>query len=224
MKLDVLAIAAHPDDIEMCAGGFLFKMWKFGYKTGVIDLTKGEAGTFGTPEQRKKESIKASAILRLSARETLDMGDTKIFNSENNGIVLAEKIRKYRPKALLLPYWQDQHPDHITTSMLGEKARFYAGLKNLKIPLSPHKIKMVFYYQLHEFVTPNFIVDISDEFAVKMKAVKAYRSQFETKERKNFLKKIETKSQFCGSLIQTQYGEPFISKVPLKIHDPLKMT
>jgi bacillithiol biosynthesis deacetylase BshB1 len=223
MKLDILAFGAHPDDVEICAGGFLSKMEKFGYKTGVIDFTRGENGTYGTPEQRKKESIKASGILRLSARETLDMGDAKVADNEENRVILAEKIRFYKPNLLLLPYWQDQHPDHVTASILGEKAAFYAGLKNLKIPLPPHKIKTVFFYQLHEYISPDFIVDISDEFTVKMKAVKAYHSQFGMKERKDFLERLETKAKFCGSLVKTKFGEPFISKAPLKLSDPFKI-
>ena len=129
----------------------------------------------------------------------------------------------YKPTLLLLPYWQDKHPDHVTTSILGEKASFYAGLKKLECPLPPHKIETVFFYQLHEFVSPSFIVDISDEFAIKMRSVKAYHSQFGIKERRYFLKKLEIKAKFCGSLIKTQFGEPFISKVPLKISDPLKI-
>ncbi|MEW6088615.1 MAG: bacillithiol biosynthesis deacetylase BshB1 [bacterium] len=223
MQLDILAFGAHPDDVEICAGGFLYKMKTLGYKTGVIDLTRGENGTYGTPKQRKKESARASGILKLNIRETLDMGDAKVSDCEENRVILAEKIRFYKPRILLLPYWHDAHPDHVTTSILGEKACFYAKLKNLHIPLSPYKVEIVFFYQLHEFVSPSFIVDISSEFPVKMNAIKAYRSQFGIKERKVFLEKIETKSKFCGHLVQTRYGEPFISKVPLKISDPLTL-
>src|SRR5277367_3464697 len=131
MNVDVLAIAAHPDDVELTCGGTLIKMAKQGYKTGVLDLTAGEMGTRGTPETRAKESAIASKIMGLSWRGVLGVPDSDVQPSRQHKLRLAEKIRELRPKTVIVPYWEARHPDHYNASTLGYEACFLAGLKNL---------------------------------------------------------------------------------------------
>src|SRR5271170_7186963 len=178
MNVDVLAIAAHPDDVELSCGGTLLKMAKLGYKTGILDLTAGEMGTRGTPETRAKEAAKSAKLLRVSYRGTLGFPDSDVQPSRQYKLRLASAIRELRPKTVILPYWEARHPDHYHAATLGYEGCFLAGLKQLPIPGEPHRPFKILYATSFENVRPTFVVDISAQYERRRRAILAYRSQF----------------------------------------------
>ncbi len=223
MKLDVLVFAAHPDDAELSMGGTIIKLCKEGIKVGIIDLSKGEMGTRGSAEQRLKEAQSASEILNITYRENLGLKDGNLKHNEEYLNVIISKIRKYKPELVFAPYFNDRHPDHIGTSQLIKESVFFAGLSKVvsedsgKIQL-PFRPKKIFYYmQTYEF-KPTFIIDISETFEIKMKAINAFTSQFHNPEsiepetfisQPNFLKFIEARARYYGFKIGKDYGEAF---------------
>src|ERR1035437_3463182 len=178
MKLDLLAIAAHPDDVELTCGGTLLKAAEQGYKTGILDLTAGEMGTRGTPETRLKESAKAARILRVAHRENLRLPDAHLEVNEEYKLAVARRIRALRPHTVILPYWEGRHPDHYTAARLGYEGCFLAGLKQLPIAGEPFRPFKVLYTTFDHPMRPTFVVDITKEFARRNKAALAFRSQF----------------------------------------------
>lgn len=223
MILDVLVFAAHPDDAELSMGGTIAKMCNAGLKVGVIDLTKGELGTRGSAETRKLESQNAAEILKLTIRENLGIKDGSLKSNDEYGRMIISKIRKYQPKIIFAPYFNDRHPDHIGASQLVKEAVFFSGLAKIsteengriQIPFRPQKL--FYYMQTYEF-KPAFVVDISETFETKMKAVRAYETQFHNPEsnepetfisQPNFLKFIEARALSFGFKIGKNYGEPF---------------
>src|SRR6516164_9497937 len=178
MKLDLLAIAAHPDDVELTCGGTLLKMARIGYKTGILDLTRGEMGTRGTPETRAKEAAAAARFLRVSWRNTLAVPDSDVQPTRLHKLRLAQVIRELRPHTVILPYWEARHPDHYHASALGYEGCFLAGLKQLPIDGEPHRPFKILYATSFEGMPPTFIVDVTKEYAQRRKAVLAYASQF----------------------------------------------
>ncbi len=223
-KLDVLAIAAHPDDIELSCGGTIAKLTKQGKKVGVVDLTQGEMGTRGSAEIRLQEAEKAAKILGLTVRENLKFYDGKFTTGHVNKTRLIRVIRKYKPDVLLIPHWLERHPDHERAHRLSRDAWFYSGLA--KIPtededgtmLEPHRPKICYHFmQKYEF-EPSFIVDISDVYDIRMEAIKAYESQFHNPHstepetilsRPDFMQFMETRMRYYGNRIGVHYGEPF---------------
>src|SRR5271168_2494393 len=178
MNVDVLAIAAHPDDVELCCGGTMLKMAKLGYKTAILDLTAGEMGTRGTPQIRAKEAAKAAKILRASWRGTLGVPDSDVQPSRQHKLRLASAIRDLRPKTVILPYWEARHPDHYNASALGYEGCFLAGLKQLAIAGEAYRPFKILYSTAFAEVRPSFVVDISGQYARRRKAILAYGSQF----------------------------------------------
>src|SRR4029077_19647916 len=179
MKLDLLAIAAHPDDVELTCGGTLLKAAEQGYKTGILDLTAGEMGTRGTPETRLKEAAKAARILRVSHRENLRLPDAYLEVSKVTKLAVAQRIRALQPHTVILPYWEGRHPDHYTAARLAYEGCFLAGLKQLPIEgeaFRPFKVLYATVY--YKEVRPTFVVDISPYFDRRYKAILAYGSQF----------------------------------------------
>src|SRR5438445_5428721 len=168
--LDILAIAAHRDDVEQTCGGTLLKMAQRGHRTGILDLTKGEMGTRGTAQDRAREAAEAAKILCVSWRRALDIPDGRVENTWENRLKVARVIREQRPRVLILPYWKGRHPDHYTASVLGYEACFLAGLSKLVVPkqgpidepLSPHRPFKIIYATLYYDVRPTFVVDITD--------------------------------------------------------------
>lgn len=234
MKLDVLAIAAHPDDIELACAATVAKLIQQKYKVGILDLTEGELGTRGSRAIRKKEAEQASRILGLHARINLKLPDGNIEVSRSNITKVIRLIRHFQPEILFIPHWQERHPDHIHTHQIAKEAWFYAGLE--KIPTTycgkkqePYRPKKYFHYmQKYEF-QPSFIVDVSNVYEKKKKALHAFRSQFynpNSKERETllssrlFLESIYARDRHFGSLINVEYGEPFYSLEPLGIESP----
>ncbi len=213
--MKVLAIGPHPDDVEIGMGGTLLVLRASGHDVAVCDLTNGEPTPIGTPERRSAEAREAAEVLGVE-RITLEMPNRYLLDSVEHRNQLAEVIRRVRPDLLFLPFWVDAHPDHVAAAALGEAARFYAKLTRTSIPGEPHYPPRVLHffsthYRIH--VRPSFIVDVSAHLETKMRAVGAYRSQFGP-ERGNewILKEIRAHARYFGSLIGTEYGEPFASR------------
>src|SRR5579862_4545385 len=174
MNLDVLAIAAHPDDVELTCGGTLLKMAHAGYKTGILDLTAGEMGTRGTPEIRAKEAAKSAKLLKVSWRGNLGVPDSDVQPSRQHKLRLAAAIRELRPKTVILPYWEARHPDHYHASTLGYEGCFLAGLKQLPIEGEPHRPFKILYSTAYAPVRPTFVVDITPYFEQRRRAIVAF--------------------------------------------------
>ena len=238
MNLDALVFAAHPDDAELSMGGTIAKLTMHNLKVGIIDLTRGELGTRGTPEIRQNEAFLAADILKVSIRENLLIPDGDIERKKENLVKIVMSIRKYRPKILFAPYFNDRHPDHIHTSRLVKEAMFATGLAKLKtfdreVAQNAYRPRKLYYYmQTYQF-DPSFIVDISESFEIKMKAVQCFSSQFHdprSKEPETFISRpefihyIESRAQVYGFQIDKKYGEPFFceEKIELSLEDLLR--
>ncbi len=231
--LDFLAFGAHPDDVEMGIGGLLIKMNKKGYRTGIVDLTRGEMGSYGTAETRFEEAEKASQILQVTLRENLDLGDTQLSLSRENILAVTKVIRKLRPSIILSPHVIDWHPDHSATGQLIQQAFFHVRLKKLDLEYPPHYPQNIFYYPCHKPVIPTFIIDISEEFTQKMKALHAYQSQISAGKKvkhsshtigiSDYSFHVESRCRYFGSLIDVKYGEALLTERPLNVSDPLKL-
>ena len=226
--LDVLAIAAHRDDVEQTCGGTLLKMAQRGRRTGILDLTQGEMGTRGTAEDRAREAEEAAKILRVSWRQALDIPDGRVENTFENRLKVARVIREQRPRVVILPYWKGRHPDHYTASTLGYEACFLAGLAKLDFSavdagatkLPPHRPFKIIYATLYYDVRPTFVVDITELFETRFQALMAYKSQFSDQEAGKDLfpaqaeirARIEAMARFYGLLGGVTYAEPFLQK------------
>ena len=231
MNLDLLAIAAHPDDVELTCGGTLLKMAQAGYKTGILDLTAGELGTLGTPETRATEAALAAKILKVKYRGTLGVPDSDVHASRAHKLRLAAAIRELRPRTVIVPYWEARHPDHYNASALCYEGCFLAGLKQLPItgePFRPHKI---LYSTAFSTARPTFVVDITAQFSLRHKAIRAFHSQFAgaTRKRKVFLAidrledEMNQLARHYGEMIGVRYGEPFLQKEMMKVNDVVEM-
>jgi bacillithiol biosynthesis deacetylase BshB1 len=231
MSLDVLAIAAHPDDIEQTCGGTLIRMAEAGYKTGALDLTAGDMGTRGTPEQRVEESECAGRHMLVSWRGNLHFPDARVENTISARMTLAVKIRELKPRVVILPYWQARHPDHYRCCEMGFEACFLAGLRKLDEYTEPHRPQKILYSSLYADVKPSFIVDISAQFERRMTALLAYRSQYgETAgggtlfpNEAEIRDRLGAIARFYGNQIGVKYGEPFVVKEAMQIDDIVSM-
>ena len=231
MNLDILAIAAHPDDIEQTCGGTLIRMAEQGYRTGALDLTAGDMGTRGTPDQRLEEAAEAGRRMLLHHRENLRMPDARLENTLGARLSLAVKIRELRPRVVILPYWEARHPDHYRAGEIGYEACFLAGLRKIDPYSEPHRPQKVVYASLYANVTPTFVVDISAQFERRMAALLAYRSQYGAAEAGSDLFPDEAEirdrlagiARFYGNLIGVKYGEPFVVKETTRVDDLLAL-
>ncbi len=225
--LDVLAIAAHPDDVEQTCGGTLIRMAGQGYRTGVLDLTAGDMGSRGTPEIRLQEADAAAREMGLSWRGNLRLPDARLENTISVRMTLAMEIRNLRPRVVILPYWEARHPDHYRASEIGFEACFLAGLKKLDEETEPHRPHKIVYSSLYANVTPSFVVDISDHFERRMAALFCYQSQYgQSKEARELFpdqqeirERLGSIARFYGNLIGVKYGEPFVVKEMLRVDD-----
>jgi bacillithiol biosynthesis deacetylase BshB1 len=225
--LDLLAIAAHPDDVEQTCGGAMLRMAEAGYRTGIIDLTAGDMGTRGSPEIRVAESEAAARVLRVSHRENLHFPDARLENSLAGRMTLAQRIRELRPRTVILPYWEGRHPDHYRASELGYEACFLAGLKKLDQYTEPHRPFKIVYASIYANVTPSFVVDITAQFDRRMESLLTYRSQYGPVEEgvtlfpdENEIRdRLAAMARFYGNLIGVKYGEPFAVKETMRIDD-----
>jgi bacillithiol biosynthesis deacetylase BshB1 len=234
--VDILAIAAHRDDVEQTCGGTLLKMSQRGYRTGILDLTQGEMGTRGSAEDRAREANHAAALLRVSWRQALDIPDGRVENTWENRLKIARVLRQQRPRVVVLPYWQGRHPDHYTCSTLGYEACFLAGLGKLGqtrqstpvalqdleaiAELPPHRPFKIVYASLYFDVRPSFVVDIADQFETRFQALMAYQSQYTDQSegaglfpmQAEIRQRLEAMASFYGLLAGVKYAEPFVQK------------
>lgn len=225
--LDVLTIAAHPDDVEQTCGGTLIRMAETGYRTGVLDLTAGDMGSRGTPEIRIQESQAAAEQMLLSWRQNLRWPDARLENTISARMTLAGVIRRIRPRTVILPYWTGRHPDHYRASEIGYEACFLAGLRRLEEETEPHRPFKILYSSLYANVAPSFVVDISRQFERRMKALFSYPSQYGDgggaselfPSHQEIEERLAAIARFYGNLIGVKYGEPFVVKEAIEIAD-----
>jgi N-acetylglucosamine malate deacetylase 1 len=227
--LDILAIAAHRDDVEQTCGGTLLKAAQRGQRTGILDLTQGEMGTRGTAEDRAREAADAAKILGVGWRRALDIPDGRVENTWENRLKVASVIRETRPRVVILPYWKGRHPDHYTASILGYEACFLAGLAKLDLgsvasgnpnTSLPHRPFKIVYATLYYDIRPTFVVDIGDQFEGKLASILAYKSQFSDQEAGKELfpahdeirTRVEAMARFYGMLGGVSHAEPFLQK------------
>ena len=220
MSVDILAIAAHRDDVEQTCGGTLLKMASLGHSTGILDLTQGELGTRGTAEDRAREAEAAAKILKVSWRQALDIPDGRVENTWENRLKIARVIREQRPRVVILPYWKGRHPDHYTCSTVGYEACFLAGLAKLDLAGKPHRPFKIVYASLYYDIRPTFVVDITEHFEARLESIYAYKSQFTDQEagRSDFPPQAEIRERvgamasYYGMLVGVRYAEPFLQK------------
>ena len=233
MKLDVLAIGAHPDDVELGCGGTLAKMAGRGLQVGILHLTRGEAGTRGSMEQRQQEAEEACRILGAVALEFMDCGDGQLRHDSEEENQLMELLRGWRPELVIGPAPSDRHPDHGRAHQLVADSSFYAGLVRRGAG-EPHRPAAVFSYMQHDPFEPSFIVDVSASWETKLEALAAYGSQlYQGRDSSTepptkvaspeFRHAIEGRARHYGLLIGAAYGEPFLSRLPLAVGDPFQV-
>ena len=244
-SLDILAIAAHRDDVEQTCGGTLLKMAQQGCRTGILDLTRGEMGTRGTAEDRAREAAEAARILKVSFREALDIPDGRVENTWENRLKIVRVLRRQRPRVVILPYWQGRHPDHYNCSTLGYEACFLSGLAKLELPASgpresadqaellkqPHRPFKIIYATLYYDIRPGFVVDITEQFEARLESLYAYKSQFTDQEagrndfpaRAEIRERVASMASFYGMLGGVKYAEPFLQKEVGLVDDLMKI-
>jgi bacillithiol biosynthesis deacetylase BshB1 len=236
MKLDVLAIGAHPDDVELSCGGTLALLAARGKKTGILHLTRGESGTRGSVAERVDEARRAGAALGADVVDYLDCGDGAFRAGREEEDALIEKLRLYRPELVLAPPVLDRHPDHGRSHQLVEAAAFYSGLAGRKTAAKeaqePHRPAAVFHYMQHDLFEPRFIVDVTSVWETKLDALAAYESQLHQGNREDereepmtkissreFRLAVEGRARHFGLAIGVEFGEAFGSRQPLAISD-----
>lgn len=232
MELDYLILAAHPDDAEIFCGGSALKWKSQGYKVGVADLTRGEAGTRGSVKIRDAETEAANRILGLDLRVNLNLPDSKLADTRLEQKAVVEIIRSTRPKVLVAPWGPCRHPDHTAVHNLARSCFFLSGNGQFESELPRYRPeRMIFHLEMQDTIVPSFIVDISDCFDKKMNALHSYNSQFYTPETgetgtyigsKLFMDKVRARFTYYGSLIGAEYGEPYVCPDVMRIDDPLK--
>jgi bacillithiol biosynthesis deacetylase BshB1 len=228
VPVDVLAIAAHADDIELTCAGTLIALKDRSHSFGIVDLTRGEMGTRGTAAVRLREAQRAAEILGAEFRETLDFGDGGLAVNRENELVLIEMIRRHKPRLILTPYPEDRHPDHRRAGQIVTDAAFYAGLRKIETRSPAHRPQQTIYFSTAYVHAPSFIVDVTSTMERRFEAIRAYRSQFydaassEPKtmlSQESFLKTIEARARHFGFMIGVEFGEGFMSKRPPRIDD-----
>ncbi len=237
-KLDILVMAVHPDDAELGCSGTILKHLEAGYKVGIVDFTKGELGTRGTPEIRLAESEAATKILNLTVRENLNFRDGFFRNDEEHQIKLIEVIRRYRPEIVIANAIEDRHPDHGRASLLAKDACFYSGLRMVETKEKDGSLqnawrpKSVYYYIQDRYIEPDFVIDITDQWKKKDEAIRAFKSQFYDPNSTDpqsyisspaFLEFIKARSEEMGHKIGVKYGEGFTLNQKLEIKDLMKL-
>jgi bacillithiol biosynthesis deacetylase BshB1 len=245
MNLDLLAIAPHPDDVELTCGGTLLKMADAGYRTGILDLTQGEMGTRGTAQIRAREAADAASILGVSVRRNARLPDAHLRVSDEFKVAVAEIIRELQPRTVILPYWKGRHPDHYNAATLGYEACFIAGLKSYRMAGEPFRPFKIIYAAAYASVTPTFAVDITKEYERRREAILAYASQFTPRKKSRAeksgtgsaglmpdkvhlpLDELEDRMSFIarqyGRMIGVKYAEGFVAKEVLEVDDVVKM-
>ena len=248
MPIDILAIAAHRDDVEQTCGGTLLKMAQLGHQTAILDLTRGELGTRGSAEERAQEAADAARILCVSWREALDIPDGRVENAWENRLKVAQVIREQQPRVVILPYWQGRHPDHYTASTLGYEACFLSGLAKLDvnqalsskhssfseaiaIKAPPHRPFKIIYATLYYDIRPTFVVDITQQFEARLESLMAYKTQFSDQDagkgifpaQAEIRLRVEAMARFYGMMAGVTYAEPFLQKEVGLVEDVMEI-
>lgn len=227
MTVDVLAIAAHPDDVEITCGGLVIRMADLGYKTGVLDLTRGEMGTKGTPETRLKEAAAAAKVMGLSVRENAGLPDSRLAVTDESREAVAVFIRRLRPRLVIVPPGKQRHPDHNAAGEIAYAGLWAAGLKAFPLEGEAHRPERILYATSFHEHKPTFYVDISDQFDRKLKAVTTYESQFGKGKfgvyvpDQDLVEYITYWARAYGSRSSVKYAEPYALRESLRIDDPL---
>ena len=217
---DVLAIAAHRDDVEQTCGGTLLRLASLGASTAILDLTRGEAGTRGSADERAAEAAAAARILGAGWREALDIPDGRVENTWENRLKIVEILRRVRPRVVILPYWAGRHPDHYTSATLGYEACFLSGLAKIDTGTAPHRPFKIVYASLYADVRPSFVVDITPFIEDRHRALMAYRSQYADQSAGSGLfvpeeeirERTFAEARHYGLLAGVRYAEPFVQK------------
>jgi bacillithiol biosynthesis deacetylase BshB1 len=232
--VDVLAVGAHPDDVELGCGATLVTLASRGLAFGILDLTRGEAGTRGTAAERATEAAEAARILGARFRDGLDLGDGGLRTDRDAELAVVEAIRRRRPRLVLAQLPDDRHPDHVRAGRLVTDAAFYAGLRTLATASGAHRPQQVVYYPSHFVAELSFLVDVTEAFPVKLEALRAFRSQFFSPEAgapagpetyvssKEFLDGVTARARAFGRIASVGYAEGFVSPRPPALDDPVR--
>ena len=232
--IDALAIGSHPDDAEFGAGGTLLRLGSLGYTTGILDMTRGELGTRGTAEERRSEAQAAARALGLAFRDTLDLGDGYVRDTEATRSAMVEALRRLRPKIIFTHFWDEPHPDHVATATVVRSAAYLAGLAKYepRAGLERHRPYAVAHFGLPRWVAPSFVVNISDWAEQKLAAIRCHRSQLHDPSRnelstilseEDFLERLDARHRYYGNLIGARSGEAFLVKEALNVEDPIRL-
>lgn len=231
IKVDVLAIAAHRDDLEITSGGLLAKFVDLGYGVGLLDLTEGEMGSHGDATTRLAEATTAAKELGAVVRTNLRLPDAYLENNFATRSLLAQQIRDFAPKLIIVPHWQQRHPDHRVCSQLSFDACHYAGLKKAKLTGEPHRPKKILYSTYYEATAPSFAVDVTAQYERKLAAIRCYHSQFREGDKQNkvfspgvdLFDFVRANDAALGSQIRAQYAEGYVLKEIVAIDDPMML-
>ncbi|MBL8148332.1 MAG: bacillithiol biosynthesis deacetylase BshB1 [Blastocatellia bacterium] len=232
--VDVLAVGAHPDDVELAVGGTLIKLSSLGYKTAVVDMARGEGGTRGNAETRLLEAAEAKKVMGLTARDNLALPDSNIWCNEQSRVLMVRIIRKFQPKIIFTHYWEDPHPDHVQTAQIVRQAAHLAGLAKYDQETGQprHRPSTVAHFMFPRTVVATFLVDISEFAERKRQAILCYKSQLHNPTNKepetylsksNFLAKVEVGQRYFGSLIDVEHAEAFLVREALNVADPVEL-
>ncbi len=233
--VDVLAIGAHPDDVELFAGGTLLRLAALGYATGIVDLTRGEAATRGTPEGRAAEAEQAARVLGLAHRESLDLGDARLEDSEHARAAVVEVLRRLRPRLVLTHHADQPHPDHAAAARVVLAAAYLAGVAKFAPAAdgrAAYRPCAVAHFGLPASVAPSFVVDVSDFAEARRDAIRCHRSQLHDAAStapasavatEGFLERLDARHRYYGSLVQARVGEAFFVRETLLVDDPVRV-
>jgi bacillithiol biosynthesis deacetylase BshB1 len=228
VPVDVLAIAAHPDDVELTCGGTLVQLKARGKRFGIVDLTQGEMGTRGTRETRRREAERAAEILGADFRECLDFGDGGLALTRQNELAVMDVIRREKPRLVITSYPEDRHPDHARAGRLVTDAAFYAGLRKIETAHAAHRPQQTIYFPTGHMHEPDFVVDITPAMETRRAAILAFASQFHSESSAEpetvisqgmFLDAIDARARHCGFLVGVAFGEGFLAQRPPRIDD-----
>jgi bacillithiol biosynthesis deacetylase BshB1 len=232
MTVDVLAFGAHPDDVELSVGGTLLSLAAKGYKTAIVDMTRGELGTRGTPEIRAEEAANAATLLRVSIRRNLGLPDGGVERNEQSRVAVAHVIRELKPTIILAPLEKDLHPDHAATGRILTEAAFLSGVARFHPAHSAHRARTILRYPSHTIAEPDLVVDITEHFEAKRQACLAYKSQFhdpKSKEASTYISSSafwewwEARARSFGHRIGVTFGEAYVHEGPLPVPDPVSL-
>ncbi len=230
-KAECLAIAAHRDDLEITSGGLITKFGDMGKRVVMLDLTAGEMGSQGDAELREQEATAAAGVLGVASRENLGLPDAYLKHDHDTRAAIAQKIRDHKPELVILPHWEQRHPDHRVCSQVGYDACYYAGLKNAKLEGEPHRPRKILYAIYYGLVEPNLAVNITDQFERKLEAIKCYKSQFprEGRDNKVFVPGIDvfefvrSRDRVLGMKMRVGFAEGYIQKEIVGVENPLDL-